>query len=708
MSSNQHRPGGRGRGGTRGGQGQPAGGREARGGRDGGRGGRGREASGQAASGRGGGPGGPRGGRLQSQGRGRGRNGNPRPDLDEGADGSDQDEPDRGAVFSASSLQLLRQLRNTRTSVRDYTAWRKLWEEVSDGAGDIESLHCLRKGLLATPMIRVSAPQPTHVIKYLERVCTAPLIRKMRDDEGILRVSEVLGCLVYLSPSFGFAPPSRRIEISNALKRLEGFLSDMLYLLCKANVRRFSGELTKVTDIIDRLQQNIASLGDDGGSSDAGEEPPYLGWRGAATVDWLMSRNWRGEPQLRDKYATVEEYQSELLKMWSALTFYWGAGALWAKCQANGQSGDMRCGEPLLHCLKSTTGRGRGATCSRKDCRKEASWSCIHHNHDSICDECLLKEQDQCCGASGSRGVSTDIYDAIVSSERDGCHFFKQVKSRKPPQKEPNWKTTYRLVSPALVAIVVLERPGERLRRSQELLWAEVVPHDHKMKRDEWRRRGAGEVAIRLLGCGDCVGFRPDSELHLPRDHPIAIIDLRVFVPEVLSVLNTLSKDFGSNLEDIYFSNNLLGCGGSTGVPVGLAFDAVPSTAKAIEYAIKHSEISLVVDLKPNEKRDYINRLLSVDTIQKLRGTQLEAFVESLRCPVHCTQGPPGTGKVSRNLFVNNLIKYMLHGNFVNIRLSELFGRLYCSSYGYSARSIREERSRCRANCSHLVQESRA
>lgn len=65
--------------------------------------------------------------------------------------------------------------------------------------------------------------------------------------------------------------------------------------------------------------------------------------------------------------------------------------------------------------------------------------------------------------------------------------FLRNVKSRKPPNIAPNWKTTYRLGKCALVALVPIGSRGEQLNQSARVIWAEI--QTHKEDRDEWKER---------------------------------------------------------------------------------------------------------------------------------------------------------------------------------------------------------------------------
>lgn len=151
-------------------------------------------------------------------------------------------------------------------------------------------------------------------------------------------------------------------------------------------------------------------------------------------------------------------------------------------------------------------------------------------------------------------------------------------------------------------------------------------------------------MAIRLLTRADCVGMPNETESHIEVGTRVAIIDLRVFVPEVISVLSTFSKeDFRAQLNQIPFFGRLIGHD-APGKPLDYSSDY--SISKCISNALESSEIDYIQRLNPASKSELIRDICNLKPIQSLSGTQLEAFSAALFSAVHCTQGPPGTGKV--------------------------------------------------------------
>lgn len=197
--------------------------------------------------------------------------------------------------------------------------------------------------------------------------------------------------------------------------------------------------------------------------------------------------------------------------------------------------------------------------------------------------------------------------------------------------------------------MIKLSVSRESIPRTSSIQWGEIVPYDIKSEANQdWMHRSKGCMAIRLLNKANCVGMPDETEAYFDLGVRVAIIDLRVFVPEVISVLNTFSKkDFKDQLDQIPFFDRLIGHGSKQ---KALEFNLKDSVQTFVSYALENSEIDYVQRLDSNSKLELINEICALESIQSLSGTQLEAFAAALYSSVHCTQGPPGTGKV-RNLY---------------------------------------------------------
>ncbi|KAK3285888.1 hypothetical protein CYMTET_6520 [Cymbomonas tetramitiformis] len=218
----------------------------------------------------------------------------------------------------------------------------------------------------------------------------------------------------------------------------------------------------------------------------------------------------------------------------------------------------------------------------------------------------------------------------------------------------PNWRTSYRLKCSALVAVMRLGASYEPLPPDRALQWAEIVPVAVGPKAppdDTCRQRG--RMALQLLGCTGRQGaLQQCARTPLEEGLRVAVVDLRVFVPEVLPVLSTLADPaLRGHLNEIPFVERLLG------VPVPLFGGperkderrAAPgpgeSCKAAVADAVGRSEIELIRRLPAEARIELGCKLGTLATDANLYGTQLAAFCKGLLCSAHCTQGPPGTGK---------------------------------------------------------------
>lgn len=156
---------------------------------------------------------------------------------------------------------------------------------------------------------------------------------------------------------------------------------------------------------------------------------------------------------------------------------------------------------------------------------------------------------------------------------------------------------------------------------------------------------------MRLLTRGDIPALSAEVESPLDTKSAIAIIDLRVFVPEVVSVLATLTTDsFATNLALLPFVDRLIGSAPAVPPTQGFLFDPLQPIDANVLQAINNSEIRFIHRLSTRRRELLAVRLCKLGPVQSLYGTQLEAFCSALANAIHCTQGPPGTGKVKATL----------------------------------------------------------
>jgi hypothetical protein len=249
--------------------------------------------------------------------------------------------------------------------------------------------------------------------------------------------------------------------------------------------------------------------------------------------------------------------------------------------------------------------------------------------------------------ASGSSTASTDVYDAEIVAIRacgDNITFHaEQLKSRRPPRHDVNWNTTYRLQPANLLCIVLLATPGERLRTSQPIFWGEII-HDRNQRISPGNMRRQGKISIRLLSKSDSSMINYD-DIPVRNRSCIAIIDCRVFVPEVISVLATFADpSFRSGLQGVSFGRYLLGDsvddimveeGSIDNHPLDRLNDASPS--EIVATAIRSSKLRAISKLPADVKETFILKVCSQPSVSTLDRTQAMALAKGFSYDLHCT-----------------------------------------------------------------------
>lgn len=209
--------------------------------------------------------------------------------------------------------------------------------------------------------------------------------------------------------------------------------------------------------------------------------------------------------------------------------------------------------------------------------------------------------------------------------------------------------TPFFLQVSALVAVVQLGASQQALRPEDVVQWAEIVPCSARDGRDrDFESRARGRMALRLLSRSDCPSLPREASAPLTAGGRVAVIDLRVFVPEVVAVLGTFADNaFGDHLAQIPFVASLIGQAKPAAAHVAVLDVVTPrQQRRAVEEALRNSDIDLLHQLGDLERQDLAQRICTVKPVQLLYGTQLQAFLAALSQPIHVTQGPPGTGKV--------------------------------------------------------------
>ena len=515
--------------------------------------------------------------------------------------------------------------------------WLQLWSVCGQKAFPRVTghAHVLLTVMLAIPDNASLIPAAADVVAVLHRVMEELKGRPPKITVRILQsVADVIKDRLMMNTG--------SIEDSTALEKpLEKLSFEFFTAVSKLSESgKLSSRLADIMDYKEAVRKSVYSPPDI--AVDNGTILTADGWS-APTVAWMLSRKWHEISRLKNQYQDSVEYADTLKQLWVLLTFYWGSAAVWPKCRHKlGGGEDKVCGEPLL--AVATSG-----TCNFKSgCSGDSAWRCHKSRHDEVCNGCLHRHQQQLIGPPGL-SASTDIYDALVDREttkKEGAtvYVLKNLKSRKPPKLSPNWMTTYRLQSSALVGVVKLRSVGEKLSMSGAIQWAEIVSLDQKEMKDEWKKRKDGGITLRLLTRGDCSNLSTECEAPLDVKSWVAIIDLRVFVPEVISVLSTLSSpNFVKHFTMIPFKDQLLGIRNKQ--PSAFRYDDRQEVNDNVFRAISSSEIEFVGRLDPQQRAELAKDICDIPQIQTLYGTQLKAFTCALSSAAHCVQGPPGTGK---------------------------------------------------------------
>ncbi len=450
-------------------------------------------------------------------------------------------------------------------------------------------------------------------------------------------------------------------EVLKELDDLESLLSENLNI--QGNKLKVIQVISKTLECLESFQKVLNSMTafttkkfTDVSFKANDEENEAIDWFQKPTMKWLLSGNWYENTKLLVHYDSIDHYASTLQTLWIQLSFYWGLAAFWPKCRYRVSHGDEKdvkiCNSPMLcsphasmQCSMKFKGRGQ--------CTNPARWTCPFRNHDGCCNECASKkiENATCSPDIGGYDLSTDVYDGTVcyiKYQNDSMVIdLTHLASRKPPEKEVNWRTSYRLQPACLVGIVLLSATKAKIPLSSQIYWGEIIlkeARDGDFK--EYERRKKGLLTIRLLSKADSELLPTEINDKFSIDSKVAVIDCRVFVPEVFSVLSTISNpNFKTGLERLPFKQSLLGLEqGLSETETDFQY-SVNEREMAIADAVNHSNIPAISRLSNENKAKIIRRIQCIQLVESLDRTQLEAFCKGLKYSLHCTQGPPGTGK---------------------------------------------------------------
>lgn len=507
-------------------------------------------------------------------------------------------------------------------------------------------LFWLAKVLVNLPDKDKYTPDPTHVLKVVKEIVTST--KRDPPFDLIFKVAERLQS----------STSTRKISNPKALIDILAELEDEIATLFRRARRRDDEEdndhilsrYKQLEVVLDEYRPVIRKASTSRQNNSTDESLSCMRWYRDPNIQWLLDAEWLSIPTLHEKYSSVDDYVQTIQKLWTSMTFYWGASVFFPRCRSReGPNPDKTCQNPVLslpHHHSQTCNNMVSVNGHTDVCGKPAKYCCYRRGHDAICGDCLNKRRAGLLGKPGPN-ASTDFYDAQVtkiSSRNDSIVLqLNRLKSRKPPEADINWATSYRLQISNLVGVVPLATANSSLNGSLpfylgEIIALEAIP-------DELRKKRNGELSVRLLSRNDSALLSNSTTLTLGRNDHVGIIDFRVFVPEVISVLSTIChSSFNDAFTRVRFAQPLLGNISHLGDPQEV-YRGLDCNAQ-IYHAIMHSTIRSLQTLSIQAKQIIIRDLCSIRVIQTMDRTQLLAFCAGLQNALHCIQGPPGTGKV--------------------------------------------------------------
>ncbi|OQR96792.1 hypothetical protein THRCLA_21982 [Thraustotheca clavata] len=315
----------------------------------------------------------------------------------------------------------------------------------------------------------------------------------------------------------------------------------------------------------------------------------------------------------RGLYSSREEYFETIEKLWTAMTFCDGNSALNPKCP------EPQCNQ-VLWPVASGDGRAR---CWTRECERSVALLCSHRMHNKgLCGTCASRYRKALMGPPGSK-ASTHIYDTKVKNiGSDGRIFLEDLQSRRPPQVAIHWRTTNRLASRNLVALVKLSGRGAALFPNDKITWASVVAHDDSKFED--RHRQAGKVAVLLSEIASVNAFT----FVQPGDD-VAIVDCLTFVPEYIPVLKALAVQKGNVLP--FNDGELLNLAPHDPMSI-VDFSHVRADSEALHMMIQSSTLDPIIQIRRDVQgmNQLHSRLLQLLRKLTLDPGQRSSFLEAL------------------------------------------------------------------------------
>lgn len=491
----------------------------------------------------------------------------------------------------------------------------------------------------------ISPPEIGCIKKTVEKFVTS----STQANEVVLSQAKIVRAAVTRLLQFEWDPPRERVQydLTHISILAEGRLNKTL-----KDHRVLSNELLEIVDDLDvaswkiklkeRVVVNVATDAPESAST-------YADWKNA-DIGWLANPEYFSPsscPKMKvgsvGVYDSSEEYLETTHRLWVAMTFAEGHGALAPHCSARSNSG-YGCGNSLW-CIPENANTS-SLRCRTKNCREPVEFACRIANHDALCGNCAMRSVDRHKkGPEAGKNASTHIYDCRVKRVgEEGILYLTEFKSRNPPPTDIHWRTTKRLSSPNLVGVVKTRSRGAELQDRDLIKWGECVNHGHS--RDEDRRRKNGELAINI---STIVDFDPD---YFEENSSVVVIDCMAFVPEWIPVLKAIESQQKIRLP---FDNGKdLNLVKQEPVPKSFFWEdfaedvfSLSSSSKLMDKMIDESTLEPIREIRRDDKlrdslRAQLDSLVNETTLDK---GQLMSFVDSLRYPCHLTQGPPGTGK---------------------------------------------------------------
>ena len=241
--------------------------------------------------------------------------------------------------------------------------------------------------------------------------------------------------------------------------------------------------------------------------------------------------------------------------------------------------------------------------------------------------------------------------------------------SRRAPEQDVHWSTSYRLQSPNLVAVIKLPSGGYPMSPSMPLNWATVTYHDRTRTRRESDYRKQKRV------CLDVV----HQQEEISRGDSVAIIDCRSFAPEFLPVLDVLHRFRQRHLIMPFQEGRPFHTGTCASLCDTDQENFIATRLHSLQNcppreglkdllhaAIASSNFNPLIEIRrqPVHLEKLVLQLSDLIMKSTLDVGQLKGFVGALVQSVHCIQGPPGTGKsfvgvavVRALLYIRNIWK---------------------------------------------------